>query len=72
MIRRLFLLLATTALYAAEPIPVIQGARTGAMEDRNRLGGEERRRGQQEKETTDHGVVTARPETAPCKGLSSP
>ena len=42
------------------------------MEDRNRLGGEERRRGQQEQETKHHGVVTARPETAPCKGLSSP
>jgi hypothetical protein len=32
MIRRLFLLLATTALFAAEPVPVFHGARPGALE----------------------------------------
>ena len=32
MIHRLFLLLATTALFAAEPVPVFHGARPGALE----------------------------------------
>ena len=32
MIRRLLLLLATTALFAAEPVPVFHGARPGALE----------------------------------------
>jgi hypothetical protein len=32
MIRRLFLLLATTTLFAAEPVPVFHGARPGALE----------------------------------------
>ena len=37
MMLRLFLLLATTVLFAAEPVPVFHGARPGALEEAKSL-----------------------------------
>ncbi len=51
---------------------LFQGTRAGAEVRANRLGRKERGRDEQEGETPDHGVVTLRPETVPCKTMSLP